>query len=223
MKTCSKCQANKPEAGFSKNKNNADGLHVWCKTCCAEQNKLWRQAHPNYEKERHARCGAIRNAQDRARRAANPEPFRAKGRRARLKNKAWYQAYERRRNQDPIRKMKHNRRTQAAARTRIDVKIALNLRRRIIHVLHGTNKSAATMDLLGCTIDQFLGHLEINFQEGMNWENYGKVWEMDHKKPCALFDLTDPAQQRACFHWKNIQPLFLQENRSKQARYEEKE
>lgn len=93
-----------------------------------------------------------------------------------------------------------------------------NLRRRVHHVIKDDYKSAHTLDLLGCTIDQFLGHLEINFQDGMTWENYGKVWHVDHKKPCAAFDLTRPEEQRACFNWKNLQPLFAKENLAKGAR-----
>jgi hypothetical protein len=36
----------------------------------------------------------------------------------------------------------------------------------------------------------------------------GGVWEIDHIKPCASFDLTDIKQQKECFHYTNLQPLF---------------
>lgn len=49
----------------------------------------------------------------------------------------------------------------------------------------------------------------------MTWGNYGPIWHVDHKRPCAGFDLTDPAQQRECFHYTNLQPLFAEENMSK--------
>jgi hypothetical protein len=42
----------------------------------------------------------------------------------------------------------------------------------------------------------------------MNWENHGIVWEIDHIKACANFDLKDIEQQKECFHYTNIQPLF---------------
>lgn len=75
-------------------------------------------------------------------------------------------------------------------------------------------KSAPTEVLLGCTIDQFLGHLEINFQEGMTWDNYGRGgWHIDHIRPLASFsDLINPGQQREAFNWKNLQPLWEKEN-----------
>lgn len=46
----------------------------------------------------------------------------------------------------------------------------------------------------------------------MSWENYGSYWHVDHKIPCAKYDLTDPNQQKACFHFSNLQPLEASEN-----------
>ena len=49
----------------------------------------------------------------------------------------------------------------------------------------------------------------------MTWKNHGTVWEIDHIKPCASFDLTDITQQHKCFNYINTQPLYYLENRSK--------
>lgn len=76
-------------------------------------------------------------------------------------------------------------------------------------------KSASTQELLGCTWEEVKIHIENQFVDGMCWQNYGK-WEVDHIKPIAAFtDLTDPEQQRQCCHYTNLQPLWMQENRSK--------
>ena len=101
---------------------------------------------------------------------------------------------------------------------RPEYRIRRNLRRRLSHALHGANRANHTARLLGCTIDQFLGHLEINFRGGMTWENYGTVWHIDHRRPCASFNLTDFEQQKICFHWRNLQPLFAKENHIKGAK-----
>lgn len=99
-------------------------------------------------------------------------------------------------------------------------KIEHALRERVRAAVSGrTSKAARTMELVGCTIDQFLGYLEIQFQDGMSWANYGQ-WHIDHKKPCAAFDLTDPAQQKQCFNYSNQQPLWAQENLSKSSKFE---
>ena len=80
-----------------------------------------------------------------------------------------------------------------------------------------TKKIANTKELLGCTIEEFKQHLESQFKEEMSWENYGrKGWQIDHIKPCASFDdLSDPEQQKECFHYTNLQPLWWWENYSK--------
>ena len=50
----------------------------------------------------------------------------------------------------------------------------------------------------------------------MSWDNYGiHGWHIDHIRPCASFDLTDPEQQRQCFHYPNLQPLWAFDNLSK--------
>jgi hypothetical protein len=83
----------------------------------------------------------------------------------------------------------------------------------------GGNKTAPTLELLGVKNTEIVwAHLESLFRPGMTRENYGSVWEIDHKKPCASFNLLDPAQQRACFHYSNLQPLLVSENRSKGAK-----
>lgn len=82
-------------------------------------------------------------------------------------------------------------------------------------------KASGTMSLVGCSIEELVTHLERQFAEGMGWDNYGRDgWVIDHIRPCASFDLTDPEQQRACFHFTNLRPLWWDKNRAKAARLE---
>ena len=67
------------------------------------------------------------------------------------------------------------------------------------------------INLLGCTIQEARNHIEKQFIDGMSWENYGK-WHIDHIKPCASFDLTKENDQRKCFHYTNLQPLWAKDN-----------
>jgi len=96
-----------------------------------------------------------------------------------------------------------------------NIKIAHSLRNRIIKVLNGTSKSKSTVELLGCSIDEFRIFLENKFYNNMSWENYGSVWHIDHIKPCASFDLILQDEQEKCFHYSNMQPLLAEENLSK--------
>ena len=78
-------------------------------------------------------------------------------------------------------------------------------------------KSRKTVQLIGCSIEHLRQHLEAQFTEGMTWENHGE-WHIDHIKPCAAFDLTDADQQRECFNYANLQPLWAKDNLSKGAK-----
>jgi hypothetical protein len=72
--------------------------------------------------------------------------------------------------------------------------------------------------LVGCTPLELREHIQKQFQPGMTWDNYGE-WHIDHIRPCASFDLTDPGQQKACFHFTNLQPLWGMDNIKKGAKY----
>jgi hypothetical protein len=87
------------------------------------------------------------------------------------------------------------------------------LRQRVYVLLKGGIKSKKTMELLGCSLEDFKKHIEYKFQEGMTWENHGmKGWHIDHIIPCASFDLTKEEDQKRCFHYSNLQPLWWIDN-----------
>ena len=92
-----------------------------------------------------------------------------------------------------------------------EYKLKCNLRVRIFSALKGKDKSASTMKLIGCSINELWNHLESKFESWMTKENYG-LWHVDHIIACAKFDLTCPEQQRICFNYKNLQPLSATDN-----------
>jgi hypothetical protein len=90
--------------------------------------------------------------------------------------------------------------------TNIQTKLSHSLRCRLNNSLKDSKISAKK--LLGCNIKEYKQHIESQLKPEMNWNNHGKVWEIDHIKPCDSFDLTDIEQQKQCFHYTNLQPLF---------------
>lgn len=98
-------------------------------------------------------------------------------------------------------------------------RLVRQIRNRIRSALKGVSKSASALELVGCSLRELRTYLELQFRQGMTWENYGPVWHLDHIRPCASFDLLQPEQQRECFHFSNLQPLFAFDNISKGARY----
>ena len=96
------------------------------------------------------------------------------------------------------------------------------LRKRILGLLKrsGDYKEESCLELIGAEVDDIKNYLEAQFVEGMSWNNWTKDgWHLDHRRPCATFDLSDKQQQKVCFNWRNLQPLWGTENTTKRDKY----
>jgi hypothetical protein len=101
-------------------------------------------------------------------------------------------------------------------------RILMSLRTRLRSALKAqtVSKNAKTKELLGCDEIFLKNYIESKFQKGMNWNNYGTHgWHIDHIKPCSTFQLSDTQQQKECFHYTNLQPLWAKDNLAKNRKY----
>ena len=103
-------------------------------------------------------------------------------------------------------------------------RLSNSLRSRIRNTI--LNKNESSSNLTGCSIDFLIGWLEAKFVDDMSWDNYGSIdhdttrgWHIDHIKPCSSFDLSSEEEQRKCFHYTNLQPLWGMDNMIKGAKY----
>lgn len=96
----------------------------------------------------------------------------------------------------------------------IETKLKDNLRRRLAKTLKGNPRHKKAWELLGCEIVFFKKYLEEQFDNKMNWDNYGE-WHIDHIKPCMTFNMKRKGDQIKCFHYKNMRPLWGDENRKR--------
>lgn len=191
MKACRKCKKEKSLAEFYVRPSGR--LRSECKSC---KNK---QSAEHYRQNKEQYC------------ARGKKYFESNRERRRATNRSWYE--------------KNRERKRACAKIwrdtpgefQLNRRISTNLRCRVWHALKGKTKGASLMSLVGCTINQLRAHLENRFQSGMSWKNYGE-WEIDHIKPCAKFDLRCARQQKLCFHFSNLQPLWRVENMQKGAK-----
>ena len=71
----------------------------------------------------------------------------------------------------------------------------------------------ADFEYLGCTIEEFIAHIEGEFTEGMSFDNYGE-WVLDHKRPLGKKGLTEEEIIER-LEFTNVQPLWAIENRRK--------
>jgi len=79
-----------------------------------------------------------------------------------------------------------------------------------------TDKSQKTIDILGCQFDVLKEHIENQFDENMNWDNYGTYWEIDHIVPMAS-SMTEEEIYKLN-HYTNFQPLYWLDNLHKSDR-----
>ena len=192
----------------SYNKANKHKKQAWR---CANKNK-----EAAYCKAYRAKSTEKRKAQQRAYYAKNIEKVASRKLEYRVKNKeriSMISAEYRVKNKERI-----NSREMERYHNHSNFKIAKNIRNRIYIGIKRVRakKSLKSIDLLGCSVPVLISHIESLFLPGMTWENHSPDgWHIDHIKPCSSFDLTDPEQQKACFHYTNLQPLWATDNLSK--------
>jgi len=208
MKKCIICKEEKELILFSKDNYRKDKLSIKCKVC-AKQKSI------EYYNKNKSEIYKKRREYTKKYNAIHGQEYRDKNKeKARLVGRAYYKKN----------KAKMNKRstelTLAKRRTKIEYKIAHNLRSRVALAIKNGYKKTKTIELLGCDIIFFKHHISSQFKDGMSWDNYGKhTWHIDHIKPCVSFDLTKEEEQRKCFHYTNLQPLSAFDNLSKGGKY----
>jgi len=188
MKICPKCNIFKDLINFSKDKSTTSGYKCYCKDCC----KIIKNT---YESQMVGnkiclKCTTLKSITSYYICKTNKD-----GRDSKCKK--CIQLYK---------KEKYH--------SNIEYKIGEICRKRLTKALHGILKYESTLSLLGCSTEKLRIHLESQFTNGMSWENYGE-WHIDHIIPCSKFDLTIEENQKKCFHYTNLQPLWAKDNLSK--------
>ena len=96
---------------------------------------------------------------------------------------------------------------------------------RIGDALHD-HKDRGSLEYLGCSINEFKTYIQSTWQDGMNWENHGKLtidgpraWQIDHivpiKFPSADGGPPTLEEVAAHLHWTNTQAMWAEENLAK--------
>lgn len=95
-------------------------------------------------------------------------------------------------------------------------RLVYNLRSSTYRIFKGIEKDEHTLQLLGCSPDEFREYLASKFQEGMTMENYGRGgWSIDHIIPLASVNIYDPVERARALHYTNTQPLWEADNARK--------
>ena len=181
----------KPLNNFVKNKRQKDGYHYICKPC----HKLYKEQNKDRIQNRHKEW--LNN------------------------NKEYISSYNKQYNINNFEKKKqsidkwwkNNPNYQKEWKSKkynsdIEYRIKDNLRSRFYNAITNQFKIQSIIDLLDCSVNELKHYLESLFKPEMTWDNHGEIWEIDHIIPCSKFNLTEEKQQKECFHYTNLQPLF---------------
>ena len=223
-KKCPKCGEIKKLEMFSCDKSTKSGHRNICKECDKIKTQAWRVKNPEKKKAADSKWSCEHPEKKRASSSKwyykHPAESREKTLRwhrdnpekAREKASRWYY-----KNHAKVKETakKYNAKILGTERGKLNN----NMRSRIGTSLKNHSKSRQHWEsLVGYTVDQLKKHLEKQFTPEMSWENYGKVWEIDHKIPIAVFNYERPndIDFRICWSINNLQPLTTFKNRSKQ-------
>jgi len=120
-------------------------------------------------------------------------------------------------------RMSHKKEILASQRIYVRQRKASDVNYKMRHILanrirnllksQGVKKTMGTIELIGCSMIFLKKHIESQFDDKMTWKNYGRYgWHVHHIIPCALFDLSKIEEQRKCFHYSNLKPLWFDDN-----------
>lgn len=199
-KVCSKCKNIQSVDRFSKDKQRKDGLYPQCKLCQKIKIDKWSEKNKSHISQYHTKYYQLNKDKAREYQQQNK------------KRRSDYMKMWREKNKTRIRHYKKNYHNLVESKN-INSKLLHNLRSRLQQSIKQNKKWARTMELVGCSVNDLKKHLEAKFVNGMSWENYGRMgWHVDHILPCYSFDLSKEDEQRKCFHYTNLQPLWAVEN-----------
>jgi hypothetical protein len=206
MKYCKTCNISKPSTEFHKDKTSSDGLSYRCKNCKKQYNNAnkdiilqYHKDHYDGNKNEHKHRMKIwyDKNKDKSIQYHKDHYNQDKEKHAAVCKRWRENKYPRIEPTEDELRLKYSRR-----------KIETKLRSLVKEAIKRQLKNSKAVIILGCTIPECRLYLESQFKPEMNWGNYGIIWEIDHIVGCCKYDLFNIEQQKQCFHYTNLQPLF---------------
>lgn len=193
-KKCNRCKQEKSINEFTINKKYKDNLNYYCTKCVSLYNKQYilknKEKYKKYQTK-------------------NSDKIKQYNKQYNLLNKEKIKQYNLLNREKIVKQTNHS----SKIRKKNDplFRLSSTLRTRIWDVFKKQKhiKNIKTEQLLGASFDFVKQHIENKFQEGMNWENYGK-WHVDHIIPLA--SAKDEKELKKLFHYTNLQPLWALDN-----------
>ncbi len=223
IKECSKCGEEKPISEFDKDKSGSGGLSSRCKECRSAYGKKWYTLNTEKQKKQSLEYYYAHRDEvlERGREYGIEYRKNNKEKIAAQHKEYYYNNLEVFRSSHEKNRTKRNEKYRIRYQNDPEYRLGRLIRGRLHHALGREYKKGSAILLLGCSVAGLRQHLESMFKDGMNWNNHGNHgWHIDHVIPLSSFDLMDKEQLKAACNYKNLQPLWAEDNLSKGAKNE---
>lgn len=216
-KICTRCKKLKKLNEFHRDSRRSTGITAWCVLCHKEYQSQYDKEYSNLHRKEILKKKKVYSSLHKSEKKLYDSNYYQNHKEERIANvKEWNKNHVEERREYKENYSKNNRNKineyrKNKSKTDINFRISDNLRSRLRQALKKNNKSKNTFLLIGCDVSFLKNYLESNFTSGMSWANYGK-WHIDHIRPCASFNMSSVSEQRKCFNYKNLQPLWAKDN-----------
>src|SRR6056300_595325 len=225
---CKQCQEEKPLTTeyFYQRKDGKDGkiLYRWkCKECESKRMKKWRKDNEEYLKEYE------QNRDKEKRKEQGKKSYYKNHKKTLERKKISYKKNKEKiikktnsyRKNNPEKAKEWRKRQGRKWREVTSNKISSNISKSIRNCLKSGKNGQKWESLVGYNLPELQKHLEKQFDDKMNWENYGKYWHIDHIIPQSMFkfDSYEDEEFRLCWSLNNLQPKEAKANISKGGRF----
>jgi hypothetical protein len=209
MKKCNKCEIDKDLSEFSPRSSTSDGYYNTCKVCRNIYNKIYRDNYSDDIKLKLKKYKIEYNKLDKIKKAK--KIWAELNRDYHIEYRKKYR--EKRNSRDINRKL-------SDPLYNIKVGVTSLIKNSIKNRYKYTSyrKNSKTIDILGCSYDDFKYYIESKFESWMNWENKGKYngefnygWDLDHIIPISSAKTEEDVIRLN--HYTNFQPLCSKVNR----------
>jgi len=197
---------------FNKNKSSKDGYSSRCKNCVKQSVKASYLKNKEYY---------IKDNVERQKKWKNENPLEYKELRDKwnedYKNKEYWKEYY----QNNVEKFKEyskkeevvnkrNERWKNRYKTDVNFKLKEIMRANFHSFFKdkGKTKNHSFNEIVNYSYDDLKIHLENNFRKGMNWDNFGEMWEIHHIKPQNLYNPSNEQDIKECWDINNLFPLW---------------
>jgi len=223
-KVCNKCNLEKDICEFGKLKSSRDGYRYFCKKCrnniektyegsnVSERKKKWRNNNKEKIKNHYQETKQIILDYQKKYREENLDKIKERG-------KKYYNINKKEildKNKIYRKNTKNIRNIYESKKKKNDPIYSLlcGMRSRLCNYLKmcDVTKRNKTFDIVGCSPEFLKKHLEIQFTDGMSWDNRSE-WHIDHIIPLSSAK-TEDELYKLC-HYENLQPLWAEDNLKK--------